>query len=385
MRVALVISALGAGGAERVIVTLANCWAARGWPVTLITFEQPGTTPYYEVDPRVALRQLGIASVGSPLWRAISQNLRRIRALRQVLRAAEADLAISFLAKINVLTMLASRGLGFPVVVSERNNPKRQRFRGIWSWLRQRLYATAYGVVTPSRGVLESFPSRIRQRGRIIPNPIDLTSTASARRGSGNLVAVGRLVDQKGFDLLLEAFARIAPEQPDWTLTIWGEGDQRAALEARRESLGLEARVRLPGVTERPGQWVAGSDLFVLSSRYESFGNVITEAMAAGLPVIAFDCPFGPGDILRDGEDGLLVPAEDVEALAAGMRRLMADADLRARLGEAAARNVRRFAREAVVAEWDALVAAATGAGEPATLGGRPLDELPTTATTPTA
>ena len=384
MRIALIISALSAGGAERVIATLANCWAARGWRVTLITFEPPGTTPYYEVDPRVTLRQLGIASVGSPLWRAIRQNLRRIRALRQTLRAADPDLAISFLAKINVLTVLASRGLDFPVVVSERNNPERQRFRGIWSWLRQRLYGAAYCVVTPSRGVLESFSGAIRERGRVIPNPVDLAPAACAPRGSGRLVAVGRLVHQKGFDLLLQAFAKIAPEHPEWTLTIWGEGEQRPALETLSADLGLAGRVRLPGLTERPGQWVAAADVFVLSSRYESFGNVITEAMAAGLPIVAFDCPWGPGDILRDGEDGLLVPPEDVDALAAALGRLLLDADLRARLGAAAAHNVRRFAREGILAQWDALVAAATGARETTQPAGRTLDKT-AASTTPIA
>ena len=375
MRIALVISALGAGGAERVIVTLANAWAARGWEVALITFDPPGTQPYYRVDPRVALRQLGVPSAGHPRWRAIRQGLRRVRALRQVLRTAAPDLAISFLAKINVLTVLASRGLAMPVVVSERNNPERQRFRGTWSWLRQRLYGTAWCVVTPSRGVLESFPQRIRARGRVIPNPVDLTPAASPRRGARRMVAVGRLVQQKGFDLLLHAFAKIAPAHPEWTLTIWGEGEQRAPLEALRARLGLAERVRLPGLTARPGQWVEEADIFVLSSRYESFGNVITEAMAAGLPVIAFDCPWGPGDILRDGVDGLLVPPEDVEALGAAMHRLIVDADLRERLGAAATRNVQRFARDAIIAQWDALVAEATGARQPARAAPPPLGE----------
>jgi glycosyltransferase involved in cell wall biosynthesis len=375
MRLALVISALGAGGAERVIVTLANTWAARGWQVALITFEPPGTQPYYRVDPRVALRQLGLPSVGHPPWRAIRQGLRRVCALRQALHAAAPDLAISFLAKINVLTVLASRGLAIPVIVSERNNPERQRFRGTWSWLRQRLYGTAWCVVTPSRGVLESFPPGIRARGRVIPNPVDLTPAATARPGTGRLVAVGRLVDQKGFDLLLRAFAAIAPAHPEWTLTIWGEGEQRAALEALCARLGLAERVRLPGLTKHPGQWVEEADIFVLSSRYESFGNVITEAMVAGLPVIAFDCPWGPGDILRDGEDGLLVPPEDVDELAAAIGRLIVDADLRRRLGAAAAHNVRRFARDVIIAEWDALVAEATGASEPARTAQARLEE----------
>lgn len=366
MRIALVISALGAGGAERVIVTLANCWAARGWTVTLITFDPPQTAPYYEVDPRVQLRRLGIESVGSPLWRAVRQNLRRIRALRQVLREAHPDIAISFLAKINVLTVLASRGLGFPVVVSEHNNPKQQRVRCIWVWLRQSLYNRAYCLVTPSRGVLANFSGKFRERGRVIPNPVELNPSFEPRRGSGRIVAVGRLVHQKGFDLLLEAFARMAPEHPQWTLTIWGEGDQRKPLEALVADLGLAGRVSLPGVTERPGQWTEMADVFVLSSRYEGFGNVIIEAMAAGLPLVAFDCPYGPGDIIRDGEDGLLVPPEDVDALAATLRRLIVDVDLRERLGTAARHNVRRFARDIVLAQWDALVAEATGTCEAA-------------------
>jgi glycosyltransferase involved in cell wall biosynthesis len=261
--------------------------------------------------------------------------------------------------------VLATRGLGLPVIVSERNNPERQRFRATWRWLRARLYGVAYCVVTPSRGVLESFPRAIRARGRVIPNPVDLTPPRRRLTGTRRLVAVGRLVHQKGFDLLLRAFARIAPEHPEWTLTIWGEGDRRPPLEALRAELGLQEKVRLPGLTERPGQWVEEAEVFVLSSRFESFGNVVTEAMVAGLPVVAFDCPWGPGEILRDGDDGLLVPPEDVEALAAALRRLILDPDLRRRLGEAGARNVRRFRSDAIGAQWDALIGeavAATGA-----------------------
>ncbi|MGH6898909.1 MAG: glycosyltransferase family 4 protein [Geminicoccaceae bacterium] len=362
MRIALVITALGAGGAERVIIGLANAWAARGREVTLITFEPPGTPPYYELDPRVALRQLGVASAARPIWRALRQGVRRVRALRRTLRTIEPEVAISFLAKINVLTVLATRGLALPVIVSERNNPERQRFRATWRWLRARLYGVAYCVVAPSRGVLESFPRAIRLRGRVIPNPVDLTPPQPRRSGTRRLVAVGRLVHQKGFDLLLRAFARIAPEHPEWTLAIWGEGDQRRHLEALRAELGVRQQVQLPGLTERPGQWVEDAEIFVLSSRFESFGNVITEAMAAGLPVVAFDCPWGPGDILRDGEDGLLVAAEDVDALAATIRRLILDPELRHRLGEAGMRNVRRFHRDAIVAQWEAVIGEAVAA-----------------------
>jgi glycosyltransferase involved in cell wall biosynthesis len=355
MRIALVISSLGAGGAERVIITLANHWAARGCDVTLVTFEPAGTRPYYQVDARVTLCQLDLVASKRRL-RGIRQSLRRILALRQTLRAIEPDVVISFLAKINITTILATRGLDVGVVVSERNNPMRQVVNPMWRCLRHRLYGMADRLVTPSQGVLTALPAAVRTRGHVIPNPVDLPPARRRRQGARTLIAVGRLDEQKGFDLLLQAFARVTGRHPDWRLVIWGEGHERGHLEALRDHLGLADRVRLPGVTRRPGQWVEDADLFVLSSRYEGFPNVLLEAMAAGLPVIVTDCPWGPAEIVRHGVDGWLVPLGQVAALAEGLDRLMADDELRARLAEAARQNVRRFAREHVMAMWDDLI-----------------------------
>jgi glycosyltransferase involved in cell wall biosynthesis len=355
MRIALVISSLGAGGAERVMITLANHWAASGRAVTLLTFAPPGSRPYYAVDPRVSLRELDVVA-SSRRWRSLHQSLRRIFVLRREIRAIQPDVVISFLAKINIVTVLATRGLDVGVIVSERNNPLRQVVNPVWRRLRLRLYGLADRLVTPSRGVLASLPAAVSARGRVIPNPVDLPEPSPRRADGRTLVAVGRLDEQKGFDLLLPAFARIAGDHPDWRLVIWGEGDLRAPLEALRDRLGLADRVQMPGVTERPGQWIDDAALFVLSSRYESFGNVVTEAMAAGLPVIVTDCPWGPGEIVRHGVDGWLVPPEDVAALAEGLDLLMGDDALRAGLADAALRSVRRFGRARVMALWDELV-----------------------------
>lgn len=355
MRIALVISSLGAGGAERVIIGLANHWAARGWAVTLMTFEPPGTRPYYPVDPRVTLRQLDLVASTRRL-RAIRQSLRRIFVLRKAIRAIGPDVVISFLAKINITTVLATRGLDLGVIVSERNNPDRQAVSPIWRWLRHRLYGIADRLVTPSQGVMMSLPASVRARGRVIPNPVDLPEPRTRGAGGHTLVAAGRLENQKGFDLLLQAFAQVANDHPEWRLVIWGEGTGRGELEALRDSLGLADRVSLPGLTERPGQWVEDADLFVLSSRFESFGNVVTEAMAAGLPMVVADCPWGPGEIVQHGVDGWLVPPEDVAALALGLDKLMADGQLRQQLAAAALHNVQRFGRESVMAMWDDLV-----------------------------
>ena len=355
MKATLIISALTAGGAERIIISLANHWAETGAEVTLVTFD--AAPPYYPVDERVTLRQLDLPSASRPLHRAISSTVRRVLALRRLLRSNRPDIVISFLGKINVLTILATRGMNVPVVVSERNNPDRQVFRPVWRWLRKRLYGFAHCVVTPSQGVLDWFPDAIRARGRVIPNPVDLPAEMPVRPpGQPVLIAVGRLVPQKGFDLLLPAFGKIAGDFPEWSLVIRGDGEKRDEIEHLRDALGLRDRVALPGITEVPGGWVDEGEIFVLSSRYESFGNVITEAMVAGLPIVSFDCPWGPGEILTHEIDGLLVPPEDADALAEAMGRLMSDAELRRRLGDAAQHNVRRFERSRIMAHWDNLV-----------------------------
>jgi glycosyltransferase involved in cell wall biosynthesis len=360
------------------MITLANHLAARGRDVTLLTFAPPGTRPYYPVDSRVTLRELDVVASERRV-RSLQQMLWRIFVLRRALRAIEPDVVISFLFKVNIITILATRGLDARLIVSERNNPDRQVVNPVWRWLRHRLYGVADCLVTPSRGVLNSLPAALRARGRVIPNPVDLPRTSAHPAASRTLVAVGRLVHQKGFDLLLPAFARVAAKYPDWRLVIWGEGDQRAPLEALREQLELTDRVQLPGLTERPSQWIDAAALFVLSSRYESFGNVITEAMAAGLPVIVTDCPWGPGEIVQHGVDGWLVPPEDVAALATGLDLLMGDAALRARLAEAARHNVQRFERERVMAMWDELVGSLRpGPEAPAAAGAmRPRSEMP--------
>jgi glycosyltransferase involved in cell wall biosynthesis len=140
---------------------------------------------------------------------------------------------------------------------------------------------------------------------------------------------------------------------PGWSLVIWGEGPERATLEAQRDALGLQDRVTLPGVTQEHGAWLREADIFVLSSRFEGWGIVIGEAMAAGVPVISFDCQWGPGEMIVDGISGLLVPDGDVTALGAAMAALSADPQQRRRLSEGARIAARRFTIDRVLAQWE--------------------------------
>jgi glycosyltransferase involved in cell wall biosynthesis len=169
------------------------------------------------------------------------------------------------------------------------------------------------------------------------------------------IVAMGRLVPQKGFDMLLDAFAPVARRHPDWNLEIWGEGPQRAALERRRAALGLEQRVRLPGTTAEPHDTLRRAGIFVLSSRREGFPMVLGEAMASGVPCVSFDCPSGPRELIRDGIDGLLVPPSNVAALSAALERLIVDRDLAQRLASKAPEVVDRFSLDAILRQWSAI------------------------------
>jgi len=167
------------------------------------------------------------------------------------------------------------------------------------------------------------------------------------------VVAAGRYAPEKGYDRLIDAFSRVAQDHPEWMLRIFGHGPLHGQLVQQVERLGLVGRVELPGLAKDIETELRGASVFALSSIHEGLPMALAEAMACGLPSVAFDCAPGVREIITDGVDGIVVPPRDVEGLAVGLGRLMADPALRRRYGEAARANVRKFAPDAVLRQWE--------------------------------
>jgi glycosyltransferase involved in cell wall biosynthesis len=190
-----------------------------------------------------------------------------------------------------------------------------------------------------------------------VPNPLPPGEPPVSTQEEPVVVAAGRLTRQKGFDLLIPAFAEVARRHPEWRLRIYGSGPEGGRLQAQIDALGLRDHVRLMGRSRHMDRDMAKGSIFVLSSRFEGFGMVLVEAMAAGAAVISFDCPNGPRDIITSGRDGVLVPLEDEAALAAAMLELIDDPERRRRLAEAGSETARGYGVASVGPRVDALLA----------------------------
>lgn len=367
MHLALVITELGPGGAERVLSTLANAWVAQGHQVTLITLG-PSGQDFYPLDARI--RRLGLALLQpSPhplvgLWRMV----RRIQRLRACVRTVAPDGVLSFTSSVNLETLLATLGLGIPTVVSERSDPERQSLGRLRRYLRRWLYPWAAALVVQTPGIRDWYRQHIPTARVVeIANPVMPVNTPlAAQAETQQLMALGRLVPEKGFADLLRAFAGSVGATQGWRLLIVGEGRERPALEALAQQLGIADRVEMPGLMDNPASQFARSPIYVLSSHHEGLPNALLEAMAQGCGVVSVDCPGGgPAAMLNKGDCGLLVAPGDVTALGAALDQLMADRERRVRLGRAARQAVVVLAPEVILARWEALWASLSAPAGP--------------------
>lgn len=356
MRIALISPTLAGGGAERVATLLSNDWVSKGESVTVITFEAPGTPPGYALDARASLRQIDGLNRDSGHVARIVTNLNRLAQLRRLLKEIDADVAVAFTTEANVVTLCVARGLGIPVIISERNQPDRPGLGRLRQAARRLTYSFADVIVMQTQEIALWARQRFDVPVHVLPNPVRLDAMderagedITDRRG---IVAVGRLVPQKGFDILITAFAKIAAQHGDWFMTIYGEGPSRSELEAQVREADLQARVNMPGFVEGIDAALQSAGLFVMPSRYEGYPNALLEALAASCPTVATNSPGGVAEILGDNEFGMLVPNRDSEALAAALGQMMSRPKLRQHYADKARRAVEHLDAAAIGDRW---------------------------------
>ncbi|RKR36353.1 glycosyltransferase family 4 protein [Paraburkholderia sp. BL17N1] len=362
MKILLFIHSLHYGGAERVAMNLSSEWATQGQEVCVVTLTSTASD-FYSLHDSVQRITLDLAGATNGPAGAVFANARRMLALRRVLKEVRPDVVLGIETRPSILAILAGLGLPCKVIATEHIHPP-MLFEGrFWECLRRWTYPFADKVVAlteKSRLWLQEHCHC--KRVTVIPNSISLPipvveplvspqAVVGAQRRV--LLAAGRMAEQKGFDILIDSFGRIASDFPAWDLVILGDGDDRRALTAQVAAAGLGDRVLLPGQVGNMPDWYERADLYVLSSRFEGFSMTIVEAMASGCAVVSFDCDAGPGDIITHGHDGLLVRrVGDPQALADALSILMKDDETRALMASRARAVVDRFSVARVFSMW---------------------------------
>jgi GalNAc-alpha-(1->4)-GalNAc-alpha-(1->3)-diNAcBac-PP-undecaprenol alpha-1,4-N-acetyl-D-galactosaminyltransferase len=360
MRILLLVSSLGAGGAERVAVTLCTAWAARGDEVTLMpTFSGRGEC-FYDLPSEIHL--IYLADLVEERKRSLLRQLLRLLALRKYFSESQPDIIVSFLTNVNIAAIVASVGLNIPVVVSERTDPFIFPVSLLHKLARRLTYPYADALVVQTQAVASKCKvNKWRLRHLcVIPNPVPQsiveTQHLVSKDVNKRLLAIGRFDEGKQFGMLIRIFASLVDQHPDWSLRIIGDGPMRSALQQQLIDLGLSRRVELPGRTDDIGKEFANADVFVMTSKFEGFPNVLLEALAVGLPCVAFDCPSGPREISMDGQVALLVRLNDEKAMTQALDRLMNESDFRGSLGNHARNSViERFSLGKILMQWDLL------------------------------
>ena len=332
--------------------------ADQGRAVCVITLAMPDTDFFY-LHATVERIVIGGRHRSPTRWHGLKANLGRILRLRAAIKRCGGDTVVGFVGTMNVLAVMACVGLKERVVVSERNDPKRQTLGMVWSTLRRLAYRFSDVVTANSQGAIDTLSQYVSSRKlAFLPNPVAAlppVSRCSSCQG-GAILTVGRLHHQKAYDVLLEAFARLVGVREASRLSIVGTGELETALRCQAERLGIAERVTWHGQVDDPTVFYRETALFVLASRYEGVPNAMLEAMAWGLPLIISDASPGPLEYVEHNVTGLVVPVEDPIALAKAMEQLMNDENLRNRLGQAAAARVQRCGLTEVLPIWEQVL-----------------------------
>lgn len=361
-----------AGGEERILSLKASYFAdVLGYDVTIILTEGANHPLFYPLSDKIKIINLNInfeelwtCSFYKKIWVYLKKQKRYKRKLTVELMRIRPDITISMMRReINFINDIDDGSIKIGEIHVNRahfrnfeitdSSPVKRLFSYYWQrdLLRHVKRLNKFVVLTDDDR--RSWPEL--QNVVTIPDMLSFEPKLISTMTEKRILAVGRYCYQKGFDLLLKAWAAIEQQIPSWRLDIFGDGDRRPYQQLISELQIDRSRCSLNGRTSDIETEYANSSMFVLSSRFEGFGLVIVEAMACGLPVVSFNCKFGPGSIIEHEEDGLLVEKDDVEGLSAAMLRLASNDDLRLQLAKNARKSVMRFSKQQVAMQWKEL------------------------------
>ena len=351
---------MGAGGAQRVASILCNHWAEQGHEVTLVTLEPQNTDAFYELHKNITQEHLDIQGQSRNIIEALKANVKRVQMLRKIYKTKRIGRVVSFMPENNINAALAAIGLNQKptVIVSERSDPFFIPNQKIWRILRRLTYPLASVIVCQTEKAAQFF--NYHKQVEVIANPVTLPPDhykADDNQITGPFIAaLGRLGHEKGYDILLEAFARIRTNFEEYKLVIIGEGQERKALEKRAMNLGIQHHVLFLGQKSQPFSILHKSGLFVMPSRFEGFPNALCEAMAHGLPVIASENAAGAASIFKHQDNCIIVPTDDIDALATAMENSLGNDALSQKLGNNAHKVIDDLAPSKICNLWDRLL-----------------------------
>lgn len=349
MKICFINTSLTSGGSERVMSIIASKFADMGFDTKMLLVRS-GLPPQYTYSNNLQVVQLSYKTNNKFII-----LLKRFLMVRKTIKHDKPDAVISFMWDINAFTLLCCLFLKVRVIVSERADPGSASSRRLSRFFTEHvLYRLAYRIVLQTEYVRHYYPPSIQEKCLVIPNPV---SSELPQPFLGNrrkeIVAAGRMTEQKNFTMLISAFCSFHKKHDDWSLVIYGEGPMQRQLKELASTLGIEGAVRFPGFVSDLPQQIREAGIYVNSSNFEGISNVMLEALAMGIPSICTDCPVGGAALaIENGKNGLLVPVGDVEALASSLNRLVSDSELMRAFNQEAPRIREKFSLNRICERW---------------------------------
>jgi len=351
MRIMFTIYSLGGqGGAEKIQVIIANYLVSIGHEVIIVSLDNRKVN--FKIDERIHLLFHMPKKNNVAFAKGILLTLEQIVFIKNTIIKIKPDVVIGFVSATNILTIIAALMTKTPVIISEHSSYHRALKNRFWKWLRRVVYPFANKsiVLTQEDKPKYSYVKEVT----VIQNPLILNAEYTHIQRKKTILSVGRLHNVKGFDLLIEAFSKI--NAIGWKLSILGEGSERKKLEALVKKLNIADKVEFLGFVDNVELYYKQAAIYALSSRSEGFPGGLCEAMGYGCACVAFDCPTGPKEIISDGVDGLLVEAENVNALATALQSLIDDKSKREKIGGNAQKISERLNIEVIGKKWEETI-----------------------------